>query len=65
MKKFCYLAISGITLILCSCNPAAKENERLQKEAQEYGENLQKTMDESKTETLDKVFKDIEPVEIK
>lgn len=58
MKKNYYWII-GITMILCSCDPAAKENERLLKEAQENGKEAQKSIDEAtgKYDTLNDLFK--------
>ena len=63
MKKN-YLAIVVLTL-LSSCNPAAKENERLQNEAKDYIQESKETIKNEEQHSLQDIFPEIEPVEVR
>jgi len=60
MKKLTFILLS--TLFLISCNPAAKQNEELQKEAEEFGKNTEQLKKEFDNQSIKEVFPDVKDV---
>lgn len=63
MKKSYYWII-GALIFFNGCNPAAKDNERLQNEAKDYIQKSEETIKNEEQHSLQDIFPDIEPVEV-